>query len=545
MKLSKFFEFRSLAMIRENLLLPLTLPAALREFFHHRIEPEKVRDELKRGIENRADRFLHLARTEIYDRPSSPYLQLLRIAGCGYSDLAASVKRDGLEPTLSELARNGVYLTDAEFKGKKDIVRSGRSFRCSLEDFEPAFKPRGFLTYSSGTTGPITLSFNSLPWVAKQSLVTILFCQAHDLLDCRHASLDSFSSGSHGLFHSLALSKAGICPERRFARDAPKNLLARTYHRLIAGEVTLAGRWFGAGFPFLESVSSDQLDTIVQWADRHHRNGQRTCIRAVASTAARLARVAWQEGTSLEGLTFIVSGEPMTTGKQAVIERTGAKFAVMYGFTPGSIFLGFGCACRRHIDEMHVDENNLAVIEHPNAITAGGQSVRPLLISTLDPSERYLRLNTENGDYANLERRACGCPLGKVGMTQLVHHVGSHEKFTSEGLNYDFSPLFNFVEEILPGEFGGGIGDYQIIEEEDEEGKSHLTMLVHPQVGSLDETSLHSRFIEELAKTSKFAARFWQSKGTVQVRRDVPLGSTRGKILPIRRVISKGAENSH
>ena len=86
----------------------------------------------------------------------------------------------------------------------------------------------------------------------------------------------------------------------------------------------------------------------------------------------------------------------------------------------------------------------LAVIEHPNAIIAAGQSVRPLLISTLDPSERYLRLNTENGDYANLERRACGCPLGKVGMTQLVHHVGSHEKFTSEGLNYDFSPLFNF-----------------------------------------------------------------------------------------------------
>jgi hypothetical protein len=532
---SNLVGFRSLAMIRERFLLPLTLPSALRDFFRHRIEPEKVKDELKRGMESRADRFLHLARTEIYDRPSSPYLRLLRFAGCDYSDLAAAVKRDGLEPTLSELARNGVYLTDAEFKGKKDIVRSGGSFRCSLEDFEPVVKPRGFLMHSSGTTGPITLSFNSLPWVAKQSLVTILFCQAHELLDCSHASFDSFSTGSHGLFHFLSLSKAGICPERRFAPDPPKGVLARAHHRLTASEVALAGRWFGAGFPFLECVSSDQIGTIIEWADRHHRNGRRTCIRVVASTAARLARIAWQQGTSLEGLTFIVSGEPMTVGKQRVIERTGAKFAVMYGFTPGSIFVGFGCARRRHIDEMHIDEHNLAVIEHPNAITTAGQSVRPLLISTLDPSERYLRLNTENGDYAKLERRACGCPLGEVGMTQLIHHVGSHEKFTSEGLNYDFSSLFNFVEEMLPREFGGGIGDYQILEEEDDEGRTYLTLLAHPQVGALDEGSLRSRLVEELAKPSKGTARLWQSRETVRVRRDVPLGSTRGKVLPMRR----------
>jgi len=531
-----FGQFRSVGEMRDRLLLPMTLPSALREFFRHRIEPDLVAAALKRDMESREDRFLYMAKTEFYDRPASPYLRLLRIAGCGYSDLVAAIKRDGLEPTLSELARNGVYLTDAEFKGKKDIVRSGHSFRCSLEDFEPASIPRGFLTHSSGTTGPITLSFNSLPWIAKQSLVTILFLQAHDLLDCGHASFDSFSSGSHGLFHFLSLSKSGIRPERRFVRDPPKGSFARAYHRLIAGEVALAGRWFGAGFPSLESVSSDQLGVIVGWADRHHRNGRRTCIRAVASTAARLARVAWQQGISLVGLTFVASGEPMTLGKQKVIERTGAKYAVMYGFTPGSIFLGFGCARQRHLDEMHVDEHLLAVIEHPDALTVGGQSIRPLLVSTLDPSERYLRLNVENGDYATLERRACGCPLGEVGMTQLIHHVGSHEKFTSEGLNYDFSSLFNFVEETLPSEFGGGIGDYQILEEEDEEGKSHLTLLVHPQVGALDEGSLRSRFVEELAKANESAARLWDSKGTVRIRRDVPLGSARGKVLPMQRV---------
>ncbi len=146
--------------------MPLTLPYALRAFFRQPIELERVKADLKREIDNRENRFLHLAKTEIYSRPSSPYLRLLRLAGCTYSDLYASVNRNGLESTLSELARNGVYLTDAELKGKKDVVRSGESFRCSLEDFEPAFKPRGFVTHSSGTTGRIVASFNSLPWFA-------------------------------------------------------------------------------------------------------------------------------------------------------------------------------------------------------------------------------------------------------------------------------------------------------------------------------------------------------------------------------------------
>lgn len=537
-QLVKFATDRSFKEVCDRLLMPFTLPLALRDFFRNPINLERLKDELKREVEKKGDRFLHLAKTEIFAREDSPYRRLLRIAGCTYSDLVASIEANGLEATLNELARNGVYLTDAEFKGKVDVVRSGGSFRCALEDFEPFNKPPGFLTYSSGTTGRITPSFNSLPWIGKQSMGMLLFAQAHGLLDCRHAMFDSYNSGSHGLFYFLSLAKAGIAPERRFARDAPASALVRAYHRLIAGEVALAGRWFGPGFPSLETVPLGSLDVIVEWAAEHHRHGRATCIRAVASSAAHIARAAHRLGTPLEGTTFIVSGEPMTAGKQNVIERVGAKFAVTYGFTPGSIFVGLGCAHRRHIDEMHIDEHMLAVIEHPNAVTAADQSVQPLLITTLDPSERYLRLNTENGDYAVLERRSCGCPLGEVGMTQVIHHVGSHEKFTSEGLNYDFSQLFDFVEVSLPAEFGGGVGDYQILEEEDTDGHARLSLLVHPQVGTVNEQHLHERFVEAIGKGSaanEGAARLWESRGTIQVRRAVPLGSTRGKVLPMRR----------
>ena len=532
-------QLRSAAELRQRLFSLVTLPFALRDFYRDPIEPERIRDQLKAQIENRAERFLDLARTEIYDRPSSPYLRLLKIAGCAYSDLSAGVKTNGLESTLSGLARNGVYLTDAEYKGKTEVVRSGDSFRCSLEDFEPAVKPAGMLLFSSGTTGRVTLSYNSLPWVAKQSLSTILFLQSHDLLDCHHALYDSFYSGSAGMFHFLSLAKAGIAPDRRFARDPPDRWLARTYHNLITREVTLAGRWFGPGFPFPEAVDLDQLGVIVEWAAEHHRNGRRTCLRAVASIAVRIARSAWQQGTSLEGLTFIASGEPVTLAKQKVVERAGARLAVQYGSTPGSVIIGYGCAKRRHLDEMHIDEQLLAVTEHPYAVTAGGRSVRPLLFTTLDPSDRYLRFNVENGDNAKIERRECGCPFGEVGMTLLIHEVGSHEKFTSEGLNYDFSSLFGFVEDTLPAEFGGGLGDYQILEEEDTEGVSRVTLLVHPQVGALDEQRLQARFIEEIGKgprENESIAAVWQKRGTVQIRRDIPLESDRGKVLPMRRV---------
>lgn len=534
----EFSTNRSLREVRDRLLMPFTLPSALRDFFRDPVNLDRLKDDLKREIEQRGNRFLNLAETEIYARENSPYLRLLRMAGCTFSDLRAGIGTNGLEATLSDLAANGVYLTDAEFKGKTDVVRSGGSFRCRLEDFEPIKKPRGFLTSSSGTTGKITSSFNSLPWIGRQSMGMLLFAQAHGLLECRNAMLDTYSSGSHGLFHFLSLAKAGIAPDRRFARDAPASALAHAYHKLIADEVARAGQRHGPGFPTLEILADGKPDAIVEWAADHHRNNRTTCIRAVASSSAYIARAAHRMGVSLEGTTFIVSGEPMTTGKQKAIERAGAKFAVTYGFTPGSIFVGLGCAHRRHIDEMHIDEHMLAVIEHPKAVTAGGQSVRPLLITTLEPSERYLRLNTENGDYATLERRACGCPLGEVGMTHLIHHVGSHEKFTSEGLNYDFSQLFDFVEVSLPAEFGGSVGDYQILEEEDADGHARLSLLVHPHVGTIDEQRLHARFVDAIEQGSaanQGAAQLWDRRGTIRVRRAVPLGSTRGKVLPMRR----------
>ncbi|MGH8546608.1 MAG: hypothetical protein ACREX3_23935, partial [Gammaproteobacteria bacterium] len=133
-------------------------------------------------------------------------------------------------------------------------------------------------------------------------------------------------------------------------------------------------------------------------------------------------------------------------------------------------------------------------------------------------------------------RRDCGCALERVGFTQHLHTIRSFEKFTSEGMNYFSTDLFELLENTIPSEFGGGPGDYQLVEEEDNHGQTRLTLLVHPDIGELNEEKLLTRLQQGLAQGSRnnrFMSGIWQGAGTFRVRREVPHASARGKILPL------------
>ncbi len=117
-----------------------------------------------------------------------------------------------------------------------------------------------------------------------------------------------------------------------------------------------------------------------------------------------------------------------------------------------------------------------------------------------------------------------------------LHQIRSFEKFTSEGMNYFYGDLFQLLEGAIPSEFGGGPGDYQLVEEEDGDGQTRLTLLVHPDVGSLDEEGLLSRLREGLGEGSRgnrFMSMVWQNAGAFRIRREVPHASPRGKVLPL------------
>ncbi len=90
---------------------------------------------------------------------------------------------------------------------------------------------------------------------------------------------------------------------------------------------------------------------------------------------------------------------------------------------------------------------------------------------------------------------------------------------------------------MLPDAFGGGPGDYQILEEEGAGGQTFLTLLVDPGVDGIDEQGLLGRLGSELAgdnRQNRFMSRVWQNSGTLRICREAPVASARGKILPLR-----------
>jgi hypothetical protein len=347
---------------------------------------------------------------------------------------------------------------------------------------------------------------------------------------------DAILPGAGGLNNLLIYAKLGIATDRWFARKIPiNNWLEERYYLATTSMIVFMGRRFGPGFPIPELTDVADPHRIVRWVSDKRRNGQPCCISSAASSAVRIAHAAAQMGEPLDGVKFSVSGEPLTEAKRTVMERAGATVTSHYSCGPGS-FVGSGCGNPGHSDEIHVSRHMVALIQHQRSLSDHTAPVFPLLRTAIYPSAPTITLNLESGDYATLETTGCECALEKVGFDLRIREIRSFEKFTSEGMNYFYGDLFDLFEARFPAEFGGGPGDYQLVEEEDENGQTRLTLVVHPEVGSLDEGQLLNRLRAALGEGSRnqhFMAEVWQEAGTFRVKREVPHTSPRGKILPL------------
>jgi hypothetical protein len=104
-------------------------------------------------------------------------------------------------------------------------------------------------------------------------------------------------------------------------------------------------------------------------------------------------------------------------------------------------------------------------------------------------------------------------------------------------VNYFGTDPCALLENTIPSEFGGGAGDYQIVQEEDDVGQTRLTLLVNPDVGEVDEEKLLCGLYQALAggsRNNRFMTRIWQNAGTLRLRRQAPHASARGKVLPLQ-----------
>ena len=197
----------------------LALPGAVRTVLAEPISLSQAEDEVRKRLNIRVRSFLDFARTEVFEKHTSPYFRLLKMAGCDYADLEREVQKQGLEQALERLALAGVYLTPEEYKGKIPVVRGHESFSVAPEDFRCQQPGPGFTIQSSGTSNRPMESRRSLDRRVK-AISMAIFLSAHGLFSYSHALYDAILPAGGGLTNLLIYAKLGIPMAGKVVRRA-------------------------------------------------------------------------------------------------------------------------------------------------------------------------------------------------------------------------------------------------------------------------------------------------------------------------------------
>jgi len=230
---------------------------------------------------------------------------------------------------------------------------------------------------------------------------------------------------------------------------------------------------------------------------------------------------------------FTVGSEPITATRLALLRRSGAEVVPRYASIEcGAI--GWGCLAPEFADDLHLLHDRIALIQ-PGADEAVRRlPASALVISSLSPTAAVILLNVSLGDQAELSQRACGCPLERLGWATHLHTIRSFEKLTAGGMTFLDTDVIRVLEETLPTRFGGGPTDYQLVEEEAEDGRPDLRLVVHPAVGPLDHQAVADAFLTAISGGSgaeRVMGQVWRDGQLLRIERAPPHATTSGKIL--------------
>jgi hypothetical protein len=483
-------------------------------------------------LANRERNFLDVVERAVYGHPGSPYLPLLAAAGCELGDLRRMVARDGLEPTLDALRRAGVQVRFEQFKGREPLVVGDRRYR--PEDFLNPFLERHLESQSSGSTGRRTRSPISLEHKAARSPVTLAIQGAQGFAHLPKARIGGSLPESTTFGGALAGARGASVAERWFVPELSPPRRTELRFRLAHHFVVAMARLHGVRVPRRERLPLDEMVRVARWAEQT-RAGRGPCVvHATASMALRVAIAARDAGIDLTGVTFRVNGEPLTPAKAAGIVATGARVYANYSMAEvGSV--GVACLAPLAVNEQHLMKDHLALIQAPR--TVGDREVDAFLLTTLLPTAPRILINVEIDDYGVVEERRCGCPLDALGLHTHVRDVRSFKKLTAEGVTLIGSEMEHVLESELPARFGGSALDYQLVEEEDEQGFTRIAIVVSPRVQLASEQELLAAVLEGLERASisaDLAVRLWNQTGAIRVRRAEPDVGPRGKVALLR-----------
>jgi phenylacetate-coenzyme A ligase PaaK-like adenylate-forming protein len=290
-----------------------------------------------------------------------------------------------------------------------------------------------------------------------------------------------------------------------------------------------------AGFPAHSYTPLSEPERLVRELAGLAGRGAPVGAITSPSTAVRISAAAQAGGVGLERVTFILGGEPLTAARRSSIEASGARALPNYGFSEAGT-VGGQCPYPIAPDEVHVAEDGFALLQHRRPLP-DGEAVDALLLTTLLPASPKIMLNAEIGDYATIETRRCECVFDRFGFHRRLHTIRSFEKLTGEGVTFAGSDLDKLLEQVLPSQFGGTPADYQLVEQQDSQGLPRYELLISPEVGPLDEAAVLALFLHRLGQTRlqyRFMAEQWAQTGSLKLRRERPIPSPLGKVMPFR-----------
>ena len=504
-------------------------------FLRHTITLQEARAIVRQRMAERETSFLRLLERGIFGNPRSPYLPLLKLADCELGDIQKMVRTQGLEETLKALREGGIYVSFEEFKGRKPMVRDGHVIPVQARDFDNPYLSHYYETESGGTTGAGTRVMVDLDHLAAQAPLIMLAYHAHDLLGVPTAMWLGIPPAPSGINTILRGAKLGGVPRKWFSPLTSRDVRPSLKYRLATQYLVDVGRLCGVPIPRPQLVSLDRAVVVARWATKMLEAHGVCLIDSPVSRTLRVCLAAREEGLNLSGATFIGDGEPPTPAKVGEITGSGAQWIPSYYFGEVGV-VGIGCAQPVDGNDIHLFKDILALIQCPRRVPGFEITVDAFCFTSLLPTAPKLMLNVESDDYGLIENRSCGCPLEGYGFTEHLRHIRSFSKLTGEGITLVGSEMVQILEEVLPARFGGSPLDYQLLEEEDEQGLTRLSLLVNPKIKIEDERKLIETVLEALKKGSaaaKLTRAIWSQARTLRVKRMEPIWTARGKLMPL------------
>jgi hypothetical protein len=479
-------------------------------------------------MERREAAFVDKVDRAIVRNPRSPYLRLFRRAGVELGDVRRLATGRGVEGALEALRAAGIYVTFNEFKGREPIRRGSDTFAVRESDFDNPWITPHFRAGSGGSTGTPTRILVDLEHLAQTAPHHRLWFEEHGWMD--RPLLLWTEGGAAVANRHLLCTRFGQRFARWFCYTDPRGVKAR----LAAGCVHALVRR-AAGIPRPERVPVTEAWRIGECLVELQKARQRPCLITTPSQAIQVCLAARQRGETLDAVTFLVGGEPLTPTRRQTIEAHGARAVPTYGSAEGGN-VGSQCRAAPEVDDVHVSLDAYAALTSARTV-ADGPAVDALLLTALRPSCPKVLFNTEIGDSAVVTTRRCGCLFDEVGYRQHLHTIRSFDKLTGVGLTFVGADLYRVMEEILPRRFGGSALDYQIVEQQDARGLPRYRLLVSPEVGPIDEPRVCAAFLDELAKrwvAYRWMTDVWSQAGVLEVARERPVRTPAGKVFPFR-----------